>query len=274
MTLNEFISKYNGKKWDWDGVYGAQCFDLFQFYNRDMFGGGFVSGNGAVDIWSTYPANIYTKIPNSPTGYPLPGDVMIWGTNYGPWGHVAVVTKANVDNFTCLSQNDPAGRETHLKDYPNYSGVLGWLHPKVGVVVDAPVVDDCFAKLTQITAERDRLNGVIEGKDSQIADLTKQVADLKAKDANYEALVAEKNGLSVQLTEAQKQIDLYKTGYDALPQMTDERDELLRQKGVWIDAEKTYNRQLGQCKSDLAGIKSPVKQILLSILDQLKALRG
>lgn len=136
MTLNEFISKYNGKKWDWDGVYGAQCFDLFQFYNRDMFGGGFVSGNGAVDIWSTYPTNIYTKIPNSPTGYPLPGDVMIWGTNYGPWGHVAIVTKANVDNFTCLSQNDPVGRETYLKDYPNYSGVLGWLRPNKPVVIE------------------------------------------------------------------------------------------------------------------------------------------
>ena len=43
-------------------------------------------------------------------------------------------------------------------------------------------------------------------------------------------------------------------------------------KILWIESEKTFNRQIAQLKSQLAAIKSPIKQILLSILEQLKAL--
>lgn len=36
--FNKFVDKYVGKKIDVDGIYGAQCVDLFNRYNKDYFG--------------------------------------------------------------------------------------------------------------------------------------------------------------------------------------------------------------------------------------------
>lgn len=139
MTLQQFITKYNGKKWDFDGSYGAQCVDLFRFYVRDVMESPQPKGvTGAKDFWTAYPTDpnlnkYFDRIENTPTGVPSPGDVMIWGSKYGQYGHIAIVTEADVNAFTALSQNDPIGRETHLKKY-NYNSVLGWLHPKKGTM--------------------------------------------------------------------------------------------------------------------------------------------
>lgn len=131
MTIDEFLTKYANKKWDFDGYWGAQCFDLFQFYNRDVVGGGFVSGGSAKDIWQTYPKDLYEQIPNSPTNYPRKGDVVVWGDKYGPYGHVAICSEdGNPDTFTVLSQNDPVGVPSIYKTYSDWKGVLGWLRPK------------------------------------------------------------------------------------------------------------------------------------------------
>lgn len=35
--FESFVKKYNGKKIDVDGIYGAQCVDLFNRYNKDYF---------------------------------------------------------------------------------------------------------------------------------------------------------------------------------------------------------------------------------------------
>ena len=133
MNIDQFLAKYQNKSNDFDGAYGAQCFDLFQFYNRDVVGGSFVSGNGAVDIWTTYPKDLYEKIPNSPTAYPKKGDVIVWGSAYGPYGHVAIASEdgnPQTDSFTVLSQNDPVGVPSIYKTYSDWKGVLGWLRPK------------------------------------------------------------------------------------------------------------------------------------------------
>lgn len=134
MTIDEFLAKYQNKSNDYDGVYGAQCFDLFQFYNRDVVGAPFVTGAGAKDIWTTYPKDFYERIDNTPTAYPKKGDVIIWGSAYGPYGHVAIASEdgnPQTDSFTVLSQNDPAGVPSIYKTYSDWKGVLGWLRPKV-----------------------------------------------------------------------------------------------------------------------------------------------
>lgn len=133
MTTDEFLTKYANKSNDYDGVYGSQCFDLFQFYNRDVVGAPFVTGAGAKDIWNTYPKDFYERIDNGATNYPKKADVMIWGSAYGPYGHVAICSEdgnPQTDSFTVLSQNDPAGVPSIYKTYSNWKGVLGWLRPK------------------------------------------------------------------------------------------------------------------------------------------------
>ena len=130
MNIDQFLKQYENKSWDFDGMYGNQCFDLFQFYNRDVVGAPFVTGGSAKDIWNTYPRAFYEQIANGATNFPVRGDVVVWGDKYGAWGHVAICTEADVNKFTCLSQNDPAGVPSIYKTYTDWKGVLGWIRPK------------------------------------------------------------------------------------------------------------------------------------------------
>jgi hypothetical protein len=136
MTFKQFIDKNKNKALDWDGAYGAQCVDLARFYWRDVLGINQPRGvAGAKDFWTNYDSdpnlkNNFNKIPNTRELIPVMGDVMIWGSSYGKWGHIAIVTEGTIDNFTCFSQNDPTGTKSIIKYYKNFNGVLGVLRPK------------------------------------------------------------------------------------------------------------------------------------------------
>lgn len=127
MTLQEFITAYNNKGWDFDGYYGDQCMDLFEFYNRDVIGAPAVAGN-AIDVPNTYPKNFYSWIANTPAGIPAPGDIVIWGSVIGQYGHIAIFISGDANSFTSLDQNWPLNSLTHEQAH-DYNGVLGWLHP-------------------------------------------------------------------------------------------------------------------------------------------------
>lgn len=133
MTASEFFAKYNGKGIDFDFYYGFQCMDLWQQYNKEVFGGPHVPAPYAKDVWlkDLYPKNLYTKIPNTPTGIPQKGDVVIWSgaANGGP-GHIALFYQGDVMKFTSFDQNWPTGSVCHFQPH-NYNYVLGWLRPRV-----------------------------------------------------------------------------------------------------------------------------------------------
>ena len=130
ISLDQFIAKYNGKAVDFDGAYGAQCVDLYRYYLKEVLG---IAQTppipGAKDIWDNYGSDLI-RIENTPDGVPPKGAIMIWGAKYGTYGHVAIVTDANVNNFTAFSQNDPIGSKCFVKYYSSYKGVLGWLVTK------------------------------------------------------------------------------------------------------------------------------------------------
>lgn len=198
-------------------------------------------------VWSYDNEDVKANIPcvvqvnGAPIGAPMHFVVYVGNQKlYDPWGGVERATSYYQPQSYCVIKLKPI----------------------------QPPMDDCQSKLTQITAERDRLNGIIAGKD-------KEIADLKAKDANFEAIVSEKNALAVQLDSEKKQTEIYKIEYDLSNAPTGYKvqiKELESQKEIWIEKEKTYNRQIGQYESDRLRIKSPIKQILLSIVDELKAL--
>lgn len=131
ITLDEFVSKYTGKGIDYDGHYGFQCQDLYRQYVKECLGFPQSPGvPGAKDNWDAYLPEYYDRIQNTPEGVPEKGDIMLWGTAYGPYGHVAVVISATASTITCFSQNDPTGSLCVIKKYSSYKGVIGWLHPK------------------------------------------------------------------------------------------------------------------------------------------------
>lgn len=135
MTLQEFESKYLGKKVDWDGAFGGQCVDLFRQYLKDVLNFPQPKGVvGAADFWTNYDSdpnlkNNFQKITNSPTGVPAKGDVMVWNKKSGGgFGHISIFLEGNVNLFTSLDQNWPTLSKV-TKTVHDYSNVYGWLRP-------------------------------------------------------------------------------------------------------------------------------------------------
>lgn len=123
ITLGEFYQKYAGKRLDFDGSYGAQCWDLFQFYNREVVGNPYVVSGDAWQLYEAVPGSFYTKVDS-----PKFGDVAIWKKSFGGYGHVAIVW----DNGQFFSQNYPDTKNhtpSSLQTIPTNS-ILGYLRPK------------------------------------------------------------------------------------------------------------------------------------------------
>jgi surface antigen len=133
MQINTFFDAYEGLWVEYRSITNPdtrdQCTDLFLVYNREVVGAPPVYGN-ADDYFDISSEAFYDRIVNSPTAVPKKGDVIIWGINYGPYGHIAVCTDiADTKGFTSFDQNDPLKSPCHFQPH-SYSGVLGWLRPK------------------------------------------------------------------------------------------------------------------------------------------------
>lgn len=141
MTFDQFISKYSGKKLDWDKAYQGQCVDLFRFYVHEVLDLPQPRGVvGAADFWTNYESdpilkNNFTQIKNTPDFIPQKGDVMIWNKKAGGgFGHIAVVIEADINSFTSFDQNWRALNvsEPTKHDYKNVYGVLRPLQSNQG----------------------------------------------------------------------------------------------------------------------------------------------
>ena len=129
MTLQQFIDKYNGKKIDYDGFYGAQCMDLYRQYVKEVLEFPQSPGvEGAKDVWDTYLKDKYTRVSNTPDGVPEAGDIVIWGIGAGTYGHIAIFIEGTTGSFKSFDQNWPVGSSCHIQGH-YYSNVLGWLKP-------------------------------------------------------------------------------------------------------------------------------------------------
>lgn len=179
ITLDQFVQKYTGKGIDYDGYAGFQCQDLYRQYVQEVLGFPQSPGVvGAKDNWDSYLQDYYDRIPNTPDGVPEPGDIMIWGSKYGPYGHVAIVLSANSSSFTCFSQNDPTGSLCVKKKYTAWSTLLGWLHPKQKTSIyrgydlnNSDSMKVCVDKMVEI----------MEGKYISIDEHSKIINELDAK---------------------------------------------------------------------------------------------
>jgi len=116
----DWTTKQVGKVLDFDGAYGAQCFDYFNYYYQYLTGNNPYSDGygveGAKDIWDV-PTNLFEKIPDSSTLVPQPGDILIYGSSWGlGYGHVESVESSTADGCNIIGQNlrgnavDPVSR--------------------------------------------------------------------------------------------------------------------------------------------------------------------
>nr|DAW96405.1 MAG TPA: CHAP domain protein [Caudoviricetes sp.] len=136
ITFNDWIKQTQGRYWDMDGAYGAQCWDLWAKYCMDLYGAsvsdcitptGYAEGNYTRFPTNAKMAQIFEKKPADYS--PVKGDVAFWNFSSQHTGsHVSIVIEDGVHNgrITVLSQNpNPAQRMTF-----DLTAFLGYLHPK------------------------------------------------------------------------------------------------------------------------------------------------
>lgn len=138
MTVNKtkaqataYMSKLKGYWWDFDGAFGAQCFDLANMYWNYLTGGQ-LYGYYAKDIpFKNNFDGLATVYKNDGPFLPQKGDIVVFHSGYGEGaGHVAIVWSANINNFQSLDQNWWGGAQnnppevaqliTHYYDNPMY----------------------------------------------------------------------------------------------------------------------------------------------------------
>lgn len=113
MTIEEFVKKNTGKKVDYDGVFGAQCVDLFRQYALDVLGipehtGSCATSGGAKDLYLDYnkmplEKKYFSKITNKSF---VPGDVLVWDeSEKNKYGHVAIVLGKLNDDLIVFEQD-------------------------------------------------------------------------------------------------------------------------------------------------------------------------
>lgn len=215
--FQNFLQQYNGKYVDWDGVYGAQCFDLVNKWSTYLGYRPF-TGLYAYGIIDQTQGN-YTKILNSPTAVPQAGDIIVWNSRYGGgYGHTAIASGIGDTNFfESFDQNYPTGSPAHLVRH-SYDGVIGWLRPNKLITGDNNMAvigsgDNWYARLSKLHEQvrgrplgRDVFNSFV-GKD--LLTYVEAVSDDPEADAvqNYQNVgaVAVKDNWQQQIYTLQKQ---------------------------------------------------------------------
>jgi hypothetical protein len=196
MTFDAYQKKYLGKKIDWDGVYGGQCVDNFRQYVQEVLGFPQPKGIvGAKDFWTNYDTdpnlkNFYDKVPNTPTGVPIKGDIPIWNEKVGGgFGHIDIFIEGNMKSFSGFDQNWPTLSVCTVTAH-TYTNLLGWLHPKTAQPAPNPdalqvclddhrqLVDQIEKDLKPAIGDLKTKNEGLQGRIDSFNDWQKSLADL------------------------------------------------------------------------------------------------
>lgn len=104
MTYEQFKKKYNGKYIDFDGYYGAQCWDLAQFYMVEVLNlpTSILSGCGNVKNMLVEPKLSLLKkyFDEVPVTAMYTGDLCVWSSN-----HIAIFDHWDGTRNWYFSQN-------------------------------------------------------------------------------------------------------------------------------------------------------------------------
>lgn len=137
ISVQQFVEKYRGKSIDFDKAYGAQCVDLFNFYNKEVVGAPWIGTpktGGARDLFEVPAANKdkHYKALGANSQLQI-GDVLVFGEPYGRvvengavkfYGHVTIY----IGNAQIIQQNGRIAQRTTV-DPLFKKGMIGVLRP-------------------------------------------------------------------------------------------------------------------------------------------------
>lgn len=129
MTQSQFVTWLKnsiGKKYDFDGWYGNQCYDYANAGFNALFPGYHLSGINAWAIAIDNNALLASRAKvykNTPSFLAKPGDMVLFPSTFGDGsGHVAWVLSATLNTITVVEQNWQSGGWT----YGPAQGGGGW----------------------------------------------------------------------------------------------------------------------------------------------------
>lgn len=131
MTLDEFVTKYDGTK-----VGDGQCVALIKKYESDVLGIVPEAVGNAHQYYDNYENepflyNNYNRYENDGINLLKVGDIVVWSTAVGSGaGHIAIAYQ-NIENdsFVSFDQNWNTPLKCNIETH-NYNNVLGWLRFK------------------------------------------------------------------------------------------------------------------------------------------------
>jgi hypothetical protein len=157
---DDFVAEWNGRDLNvnganinFDGRYGTQCMDLWNYFWTELGLKGIQPHKDAASVWEDYTGEHYKFfdgiLPDKPA---KKGDVFIynrqaWGTGYG---HIGIVISDNGDTITVLETNGLG--DGYEDDYMNQYGSPARVHtwPKTNLYGYLRYIneEDFLAKLT------------------------------------------------------------------------------------------------------------------------------
>lgn len=272
MTLDQFITKWQGQKADWDNYAAGQCVDLFRYYCDEVLVIPQPDGVwGAANFWTDFETDPilkenFTKVPNTAEFTPQRGDVMVWNFNAGGgFGHIGMCTGENTGTqyFKSFDQNWSKISYCEIVNH-NYNNVYGVLRPKGGQPVNGDSMEistklfeelvgkstkyDAFAKegwttpeqVTQAIASRDKAIGDIRKE----RDIAKADAEEWRKDYNeLLSYVAKALDTRIDEVEARSALDNVKNKLESCDTLGSNYDS---DKLKWAETELELNTEVAR----------------------------
>ncbi len=141
LTHEEFLEKHLRTAQDFDGGQGIQCVDAVKMYSAEVlwiplgtFGGS--ARAGWLNKKKTFNLKVWDRIPNSPTNFPVKGDIIFYDEP-ALTGHTAIVQSADVNDIMNLEMNGATGNwlgkgydALNFEVKRDYRKCLGWYHKK------------------------------------------------------------------------------------------------------------------------------------------------
>lgn len=135
MNFQDFINKTKGKAIDVDGSYGAQCVDLFNYFNKLYNGGVYInckpSGYARSLAENKNSNGILNYYQETAVNNMIEGTVVVYGNcSFAPQSHVCFFIKDNGNGtYQALQQNN-GGKQYVTIDNNPYTGIIGAFIPK------------------------------------------------------------------------------------------------------------------------------------------------